>query len=293
MKIFSLILCFFIFPAQADSVTPSQLRLAMGFYYPALNNVSNKTDIEISLNYWVKELASTLIRKNVYSVLYDDIATMSSDFRSGKLDMVIAPPLLLAMYFDRDLLSDGFVGVTELNKLDYVSIIIRQEAGQGFDGYKGKKLLLPKNDLLAGMFLELEVLKQYQRPYRQVFSQITQGSKNQRMILDVFFGKVDVAVVYGRALELMIEMNPQLATKIKVLKKMPVKAINYAYFHRDYAYQEALKKEAYRFSSEVRGKQILEVFHSSDIDVCLVSELKSFDVFYQKYLGVKGAQTHD
>jgi len=218
---------------------------------------------------------------------------MNSDFRSGKLDMVIAPPLLLAVYFDRDLLSDGFVGVTELNKLDYLSIISRKEAAQTFDGYKGKKLLLPKNDLLAEMFLELEVLKLYKEPYRQVFSQVIQESKNQRMVLDVFFGKVDVAVVYDSALELMMEMNPQLKTKITVLKKMPIKARNYAYFHRGYAYQETLKEEAYRFSSEVRGKQILEVFHASDIDVCLVRELKPFDLFYQNYLGVKRSQAHD
>jgi len=293
MKIFSLILYIFIFPAQADSFTPDQSRLAMGFYYPALRDISNKTDIEISLNYWLKELAKPLHLEDVYPVLYDDIANMNRDFRAGKLDMVIAPPLLLTMYFDRYLLKEGFVGVTEKNKLDYLSIITHQETDQAFDGYEGKRLLLPKNDLLAEMFLELEVIKQYQQPYQQVFSQVMQESKNQRMILDVFFGKVDVAVVYDSALELMIEMNPQLKTKITVLKKMPIKARNYAYFHRDYVYQERLKAGAERFSSTVRGKQILEVFYATDIDACLVNELKSFDAFYQNYLDVKTFQGHD
>jgi len=72
MKKLVLLLSFFISYSQANDNPLKHSRLAMGFYYPALSNVSNKTDIQIPLNYWVKELTTTVGIDQVYSVLYEN-----------------------------------------------------------------------------------------------------------------------------------------------------------------------------------------------------------------------------
>ena len=284
MKILSLLLCFFMMQAGAEDSAPERNRLAMGFYYPALKNVANKMDIHTSLNFWVQEIALNGGLEESYSVLYDDIKEMNADFRERKIDMVVAPPLLLAIHFDRELLSDGFMGVQQLDKQDHILIIARQDMSSAKVNYLGKRLLLPENDLFAELFVDSEVIKQHHQPSERVFSEIHKVTKNQRIILDLFFDKADIAVVNESALDLMSEMNPQIKKKIYTIKVFPLLSRNYAYFHRDYAFQKKLKQEAYRFNAEPRGRQILEVFQMNAITDSLVDYLIQFDEFYQTYL---------
>ncbi|MCF6252589.1 MAG: PhnD/SsuA/transferrin family substrate-binding protein [Methylococcaceae bacterium] len=292
-KVCSLFLSLFISLVQAEQDTSSQSRLVIGFYYPPLSNVSSQADIEISLNYWMKELTDKIDIKNSYSVIYDDIVSMKTAFDNRKIDMVIAPPLLLAIHFERNLLSDGFVCVKEKNKKDHLVIITNQKQKIATTSFLGKRLLLPTNDLLAELFIQTETLKHYQHSYPRVFSQISKVNSNQRIILDLFFGRADVAVVYQSTLNLMAEMNPQITKKITVLNSFAIKSRNYGYFHRDYHYQVQLKKLTHQFTSEIRGRQILEVFQSSDIETLYVDDLTKFDTFYKSYLKLKKTLVND
>ncbi|MFK5950213.1 MAG: PhnD/SsuA/transferrin family substrate-binding protein [Methylococcales bacterium] len=252
-------------------------RLAMGFYYPSISSASSQTDIKISLTYWLQELTTSLKLDKVYSVLYKDIKTMSQDFSDKKLDMIIAPPLLLSLYFDRSIMSDGFIGVQEIGKTDHLVIISNHSQNKSFPGFQGKRLVLPTNDVLAKMFLNTEIIKQYNKPYQAIFSQISHSNKSQRMILDVFFNKADIAVVYENMFNIMLEMNPQLSKRIKIISEFPVRSRNYSYFHKNYKYIQALQEGSTKVSKNIRGQQILEVFHTSQIDKCLVSDLDQFD----------------
>jgi len=286
MKFYILILCFFTTQLQAEQ-KPSPSRLAMGFYYPALNNISTKTDINISLTYWIQELTTNLELDNVYSVLYKDIKKMSKDFSNGKLDMIVLPPLLITLNFDKSLLSDGFMGVNELGKMDHLVIIASQPPKSPFTGYQGKKLILPKDDLLAKFFLDSEVIKQHKQSYQTVFSKISQQHTNQKIILDVFFRKTDIAVVYESALRVMMEMNPQLKQKIKIITKFPIKARNYGYLYKKYRNQQKLREESIHFNTSAKGKKILEVFHASAIETCEVSYLNPFFILNKTYNTLK------
>jgi hypothetical protein len=207
--------------------------------------------------------------------------------------MVVAPPLLLSIHFDRNLLSDGFVGVNEKNKNDHLVIITNQKEKMAPTGFLGKRLLLPTNDLLAEVFMQTETIKQYHHSYQRVFRQISKVDTNQRIILDLFFDRADVAVVYQSALNLMAEMNPQISKEITILNSFAIKSRNHGYFHRDYQYQVQLKKVAHQFTSEIRGQQILEAFQSSDIDTSSVDDLARFDAFYKSYLNLKKALVND
>ncbi len=292
-------LVFILLPilGQTEEVTEQYLpigtRLAMGYYYPSLSIVSNPTDIEISLNYWIQEITHSVGMDNVYSVLYQDISLMNRDFKAGKLDLIIAPPLLIATVFDKELLSDGFVGVHSTDHSNHLVIIARKELDKPFDGYKGKRLLLPKNDLLAKIFIETEAIKQYQLPLTQVFSEINHSAKNQRMVLDLFFNKADVALVYESSLEVILELNPQLTKKIQVLQKLPLIGRNFGYFHRDFPFQEKLRYGIQSFNKKPRGKQILQVFHTTTIKICKVSYLDPFYTLYNEYLNLKKLLKND
>ncbi len=279
-------------PIPKGQYLPIGTRLAMGYYYPSLSIVSNPTDIEISLNYWIQELTSSVGMNNAYSILYHNIVEMNRDFEAGKLDMIIAPPLLIATVFNKDLLADGFVGVDSSDQINYLTIIARKEIGKEFNGYRRKRLLLPKNDLLAKIFLEKEVLKQYQQSLTQVFSDIKTSNKNQRMVLDLFFNKADIAIVYENSLKVIFELNPQLEQKIQRLDKLPLLSRNFGYFHTSFPFQQKLRNGMQKFNQKARGRQILQVFHTTDIKTCKVSYLDEFNTLYDEYLGLKKKHTH-
>jgi hypothetical protein len=270
-------------PAQAEQFLPVGSRLAMGYYYPSLTIISNPTDIQVSLNFWIQELTSSYGLDHVYSVLYKDIDKMHQDFIDRKLDLIIAPPILIATKFDRKLLADGFLGVQSVDQLNNLSIIVRHDSHSPFDGYLGKRLLLPNNDLLAKMFIETEIFKRYHRPIQKVFSQIKKSNKSQRMVLDIFFGKADVAVVYENALKVIFELNPQLSEKIKIIQRFPVKGRNFGFFHKDYPYNEKLRIKIPLFNKRPRAKLILQIFHTSIVEICYVRDLEPFDIFYNEY----------
>lgn len=293
MKFIFLVLCFYISLGFAQQEEAEQSRLAIGFYYPSLRSTSRQTDIQVSLNYWVQEITSSLDLESVYSVLYEDINKMSQDFSDGQLDLIVVPPILLTIHFDRSLLRDGFIAVNELGKFDQLIIIANQDSEHAFDGFYKKRLLLPQDNLLAKIFLDSEVIKQHQSPYQQVFSEITYENKNQSIILDLFFNKADIAVVYESALQIMFEMNPQLTKKIKIISGLPVKGRNYGYFYKNYSFQKTFQETSQNFSNTIRGKQILEVFHASDIDTCLVSDLNQFDQLNSTYQQLKKKLKYD
>lgn len=281
MKIFTLLLFICIFHVKAEQQSELAPRLAIGFYYPSLNGTLSRTDIQVALSYWIKEITNKINMDNTYSVLFDDIKKMNRAFLDEKLDLIVAPPLLLAIYFDRYFLSDGFISTNKNS--EQLIIIARKEQENVTDVFFKKRLILPTNNLLAKIFLETEVIKQYHRPYQQVFSNVSQVKKIDRIILDLFFSKADVAVVYRSAFDLMIELNPQIKNQITILKKMPVLSRNHAYFHRNYQYQAELKKQAHLISSTLRGQQILQLFYTSNIKKCFVSDLEKFDRLYQSY----------
>ncbi len=190
MKVSILLLCFFISQSLAEPkkspLSPQEMRLAMGFYFPSLNNVSSRTDIQIALNFWIKELTHSINLYNNSTVLYNRIADMKSDFLQGKLDMITAPSLLLAINFDRELLSDGFMGVNSNNKTDQLVIIARQGDITSSVDFLEKRLILLKDDLLAKLFMETEVMKQFHRPSQQVFSSVKLEKKSSNYFRPFF-----------------------------------------------------------------------------------------------------------
>ena len=65
-----LILCFNFFYCRvnADEIKPQEARLNIGYYFKTLSEYANRTDIEISLNFWVRELFDVEARKHVFTI---------------------------------------------------------------------------------------------------------------------------------------------------------------------------------------------------------------------------------
>jgi phosphonate transport system substrate-binding protein len=280
--------------SHAEEHSPKEGRLTMGFYTSSISDQANRADIEVSLNFWAKDLLSTEAKKlniNITSSsasLFNRIEDLEQAFDRGELDMIVAPPLLIARYFKREKLGNGFMGVLADKKSDYLLLIARTDKNiNSAKDLRGKRLAIQENDALAEMFLDTEVLRTLNQDYKNIGLTLQYQKKPNRIILDVFFDKADSAVVYKSTYDITTELNPDISNKIKILAEYPVRSKNFSYFRVDYPFLKDFNVASVNFTNSVRARQILEVFKTPEIDYCKVEELGVFDKFYKDYLQLK------
>lgn len=281
--------------ADPEPLMWAKTRLKMGFYSPSITEIASLSDIEVSMNFWVKDFIAVEARKrgiDVFesqAILFDHITDMHDALTRGELDIVIAPPLMLVKYFQRSELQDGFTGILQGRRPDNLLFIAREDKHVlGVKDLKGKRIAIHDNDEFAEMFLDSLFLEQFHQPVERVAHQLLKQTKGSRIVLDVFFGNVDAGVVYRNAFEVMAELNPDIAKKLVIIDQYPIKSRNFGYFASNYPYAKELTElAAEAFLGSARAKQILEVFKTPEIDSVAVSELDAYRQFYERYQALK------
>lgn len=277
--------------ADAQAVKKADVQLRMGFYAPALSYV-NSTDLQVSLEYWAQEIASkhNVVKSTLVSI-YQDIREMAKDFNQNELDMVVAPPLEMATYFARDNMRLGFMPVERDTRPNAVLVLTRKDKNiQSADDLSHKRLLLSKNDYLAEIVLDTFTLKNLHQPYQDVFNSVKLLEQNNLLVLNLFFDQADVSVVYESIYRNMIELNPQIADKLSILYRYPVKVRNLSFFRVDYPYTEEMIEIATGITSP-RLQQILDVFRTESVYPCTVEELEPYTLLYQEHEQLIKGQT--
>ena len=267
-------------------------RLMLGFYFQSITEMASRSDIEVSLNFWAKDLlAEEASKVNIHftesrAILFDNMEDMHNAMLRGELDMVVGPPLLLARYFKRNELSDGFTGLLDGGRPDNLLLIARNDKNiQSVKDLQGKKLLMLADDEMADVFLDTLFLKQFSKGYKNIASAVEQQKKASRIVLDIYFKKSDAGIVYRNAYDVMVELNPDIANNIVILDKYPIRSRNFSYFVAGYPFAADLANMAISiFKNNPRAQQILDVFKTPELANCAVKELDEFDKFYAGYL---------
>ncbi len=267
-------------------------RLNIGVYRPALNGYVDLKDIEISFNYWLQEVTRDLALETTEAHFYDKYQDLSAAFARRDIDMFIAPPLAIVMHFNKELIAEGFYSKSEQNEGDALLLLARTENVGNINNMAGKRLMLPEHDELAEVFLEMVALETYNKGYQEVFSQIETAPKMNAIILSLFFGASDVALVYRSSYDVMVEMNSQINSRIKILKSYPVLSKNITFMHKDYPNREWVINQVKGLANHPRGQQILNLYRTAKVGISTAEVLVPFEQLYQQYLSLKTLVTH-
>ncbi len=286
---------YFSYTVLANEAVSVEGRFHLGFYGNSITEMASRSDIEVSMNFWTKDLLAEESKKlkinltEIKAILYDSMQEMREAMLRGELDMIVAPPLMISQYFKREELTDGFTGMLEGKRDDNVLLIARSGSGiSSIKDLKGKRLLMLNDDQFAEIFVDTLFLKHFNKSYPNVVGLVDHLSKASRVVLDIYFNKADVGVVYRNAYDVMVELNPDIANKTEIIETYPLKSKNFGFFVKDYPYAEVMSKMAVNlFTKNSRSKQILEVFKTSDLGYCRVQDLDIFDDYYNEYKKLK------
>ncbi len=288
----ALVVLFLLLSFNADCVCADQKaqndeHLNIGIYRPSLSNYVDLADIEISLKYWLREVTHDLAIQTTETYFFENYQDLSESFSKGDIDVFVAPPLAVVMYFDKELLAEGFYNKGNSHEGDALLLLARSKVIEDLGHLAGKKLILPANDKLAEFFLETVTLETSRKALADIFPTIVTAKKMNRIILSLFFGHSDVAVVYKSSYEVMVEMNAQINSRIKILKSFPVLSKNIGFIRKNLFNRTQIIENIRNFSIHPRGRQIMNVFQCSAVGIVSTKALVPFEHFYQNYLALK------
>lgn len=104
----------------------------------------------------------------------------------------------------------------------------------------------------------------------QVMARVNRNSKLASVVLPVFFGQMDACIATRQSFDVMVEMNPQLARKLRVLRTSPTMTSTFFACRRSLPQPLKTKILDHVVSAKASGaaKQLLTLFHTTGYNSC-------------------------
>jgi phosphonate transport system substrate-binding protein len=227
----------------------------------------NLSDARAAMAVWIQELLNTIDLK--MALLPDQDWVMPSDqllvaIRGGTVDMfsvTVQEYRQVTPYVDTSrIITDDYGG-------EELLLVVREGSGiMNLAGLRGRSLILQESPStsLAEPWLTVSLWQDGLESPQQLFGHMTRNTKLSQVVLPVFFGQADACVVTRRGLDTMVELNPQLSRKLKVLLVSP--RMESAFFAWRKDYPAHLKKPVFDrlldLRSSTTAQQVLTLFQS-------------------------------
>jgi hypothetical protein len=247
---------------KAAPPTNETLRIAV--HLGALRDAS-RADAEVSLKVWTEELVR-ILEVPAQVRFYDAIPEIRRDLDSDRVNFVIADGLDLLQHFRPDDLTDGFGGRSP--KEGVMLLLARRGAGiRGARDLVGKRVVLLSDNAISELWLETYCLRHFGKSCKQAGLRIANERRSHAMILKLFFGQADVALVRGYSFELALEMNPQIRDHAEVLQEINIYPVALGLFGRRVspAFREYVIAKVPQLHDQPRGRQLLEVMQTERV----------------------------
>ncbi len=249
------------------NAAPVQL-FAMGFYLPVIRDVPRK-DVEISLRFWIDELCKSLNVGCSPVRFYEDQAEMKQAMNDGTINFVVAPAMGLVTHFRPEELVDGVSGYKP--ESDDLLLVVRSAAAiHSPVDLVGKRIILLDSDELSNVYLATLLMKLGLKPDIAQLATISYERISSKQVYQLFFDKADAALIYRNGYETALELNPQIGKRLQVLESYTFKTHSpYSAFFSSRVpaeNRELIIKAALKMGTTARGRQVLQLYHSSEMD---------------------------
>lgn len=245
---------------ESDSIRP-------GFTYAMFYSV-NENDAKAAMRSMAAEFArQSGLKGEPDPHLYDTYLAMAEGIRQREVNYVGITTeeynvLRHLVAFDRFLcaINDGEVNET------YLVLTHRSMAYASLSELKDRHLIVAPGPRLslAPLWLDVELTHQGHAAANDFFQSVTEATKPAKAVLAVFFRQADACLVTRRMFQTMVELNPQLATELRITATSPGYVPNVFAFSAQFPadLKERSIREFVRMHESVAGQQILTIFQT-------------------------------
>lgn len=260
--------------AQAEPPPP----VAVGIYMPVLRDVPRK-DAEVSLRFWVEELAQSIGLTYKPIRFYDTMEEMKNDVETGVLNFIVASSMGIVQHFSPNQLSDAFSGYK--NSHDNLLLIVRRAASaRTFSDLSGKRFAVLDQDELSEIYLQTLMMKTWRKAEESRFAALYRDKRSSNLVHRLFFDQSDAALVYRNTYEAALALNPQIEQRLQILDDYTFKGRSpyIGFFSSKLApeHREVITAGAMKLNSTARGRQVLEIYKSDAMAPSKTQELEPF-----------------
>lgn len=201
---------------QAATTASNHPLILVGGSLDALHD-SSVTDAEIGFKLIFNELLADADEHFTIKI-YDSTDSLVDDFKSGKIQGLFLSSLKFLELGDLVHPTGRYVVQYGPSiKQRYIILVRRDHKGESLARLRNHKLSLAAGHIVGKRFLDVMLLEQGMPESDQFFSDIEEAKEANGAIIDLFFGKVDAALVPEYSYALACELNPQLSSSLSVL----------------------------------------------------------------------------
>ncbi len=260
-------------PAMPAPANQGQETIRLGSYSGARREWS-RAEVLGTFDLWAQELASRF-QVPVTFTHYDDPQNLRRDFLAGKLHGVNTDAMTFVRLFKADELAEGYATIMK-GGWNLMLFAGRDVPVKGLADLAGKRIALLEENEAGDLYLETLCLRYQQRACRDVFAEMQRVSTSNQALMRVFFGKADLALVYGYGHAVSVEMNPQLERSLRALAEYPLRSLFFAFY--SVRVDKALRQRTVRLMPTLhtypRGRQLLDIFKVDHLEIATPADLQ-------------------
>lgn len=255
------------FIAAFTTGAAEQSTLKAGFTMDLFSDV-NEDDAVASIKVWADTI---LVRRGIAMEsapeVYPDGESLKKEVLAGSVDLIsmLAKELI---QIEDSIPLDNFHFTAQNGKVteEYILLVQADSGIEKLADLQGKNLAYVDNARMALGWLWLDSLM-IEAEIPDSFSSRTTHTKSSRAVMAAFFKKADVCLVSRKGYDTMVELNPQIGKRLRILKTSPEYIPAVLCMRKDY--DAELKSEVLaalkELKKDIRGQQILTVFRADDI----------------------------
>lgn len=261
-------------------------------YHNNINDITNYQNSRSALNIWVKDFA-----KNIYNdidiKIYDNSETLISAYLEKKIDVI---PIASYRYLDyKKELDKNTINYFNLKRsvnneyLKMYLIVNKNSKINKISDLKDKRIGIDILNEFGKIFLEKTYLDSNKKNADNLISKVYNNNSNS-LLLQTYFSKYDAAVITSFEYNTMLELNPAIKKKIKILKSSPrIFPYSLILFNKNIGEKKikVLEKILKRFFSSEKKHELYDMLKIKAISPIEKKDLDKLDEYYKDYLKLK------
>ena len=291
--VFLSILIFLMLTCKADEI---QRQGNLGYLTDGLDDFKQK-DMRLAFHLWVDELSK---EQNVVATIkyYDTDTEIIKAYDNFEVNHISMNSYLFLKNFDQiQQYSSNYWMIQKSDTLfEDMLFLVRTDSGiKSMKDLKNKIVVTKSDNYMGKMDLDYEILKEMHTSADGYIGSYFLTNQFSTSILKTYFCKADLCIVPRYAYNTVVEMNPDVGKKLKVLHVSPntyVMMLGAFNNRTDPLLVELYRKNVEEMPDTVRGKTILDMFKVRKILPVDISTLRPLLNYYHDYVELQKKYGH-